>query len=201
MIVGSTQEPSLSGGMLTLLVGVKNGQDHPFVFSPDSIEAYFGDRKLKVYKYHELAAKIKTQTALAGFFYSLGSGYNYTPAQITAWSTSTSTLPNGGVQYNTNYIDGTIHDPASEELARELAEKRRREFLEDLTSTTNKVLENLSRSILKKTTIFPGEFLSGMVVLDKVGLVDSAKVINMLIKAGEEEHEFRLMPRNDQNKH
>ena len=191
-----------SGQRGNFIIAVNNGTNREIVFSTDNVTAYSNTNgqslALKVFSYDELVAEEKKRQAwataaavLQGLTDSMNAanaGYShtygtYSGSAYSSYGTST---------YGYGTYSSTTYNPAAAQAAQNAARANSEARFARLRNEGKANLSSLSSRILKKETIFPGAWHSGIVKVELPNVSDQPQVIKFMVNLGGEIHEFRF---------
>jgi hypothetical protein len=182
----------------TLVVSVFNHTDEPHVFSTENIEVFVNGDPVKVFTYDELVAEIKQQQASAALVAALN-GAAQSMNAANAGKTYHSGSYNSSYYGNSGYTgtgygsySGYSYDPAASMQAQAAVNLQTQANMKNIEAQTANSLNNLSATMLKKTTVFPQNIYGGYITLDKLPTPDEVNVVIAKITFAGEVHEFKL---------
>jgi len=146
-----------------LMVAVYNGTDAPFDFSVADIAVFVDGKRIKVYKYDELAAEIQRAQGTADLAALLLDG-----AQVSA----------AAAAGNGYYDDGSSQAQFDREMR--AADIR-----------TARKLSNLRATAVRRNTVFPHTWYDGTITLAAIPDSQPHK-LKVVVFAGDDMHVFRL---------
>lgn len=183
----------------TFVVSVLNGTDKPIVFSTEDITASASGSPLKVFSYDELVAEVENQrkwaavaAALSGMAQSMSAAQ--AGNQYTYGSYNTSYYGNRGYSgYGSGTYSGYTYNPAAAAQAQAAANAQMNQSFDNINSSANAALSDLSRKILKKETVLQNEWHGGYVKLQQAPIPETSNSILLRVLLGDEEHSFEFM--------
>lgn len=159
------------------------------------------DTQVRVYSYAELMAEEKRRQAWAAVAFGLSALGNSMQAANAGRSTSYGSFSGntygayGGSPYSaTTFGSGyvTTYDPAKAQAAQALANQQNSANLQELEAT-NAAKERELQSVLKITTLSPGQSHSGTAIFDfPKESTDDRKRMYLLVTIGSDEHIFDI---------
>jgi len=174
-----------------LLVGFANGSDHSIDFSTQNISCRSGDRVVKVYTFDELETKIKREAALLAFALAMNSASQSMAASMPQQTYSSGTVSaygSGGYAHGSYSGYSTTYNPAASAAAQAQINANTMNMMTAVASSRNIQLNSLS-SLLRRNTVSPGEFVSGVVKLHAEDIV-AGQPLRLVVSLGSEQHEF-----------
>jgi len=190
----------------TIVVSVFNGTDTSFNFSTEDIQAFVDHKPLKVYTYEELAAEVKHRQAclaLAAALQGVSRSMNAANAGNTYQSGNYNASvygSNGYNAYGSGSYTGYTYNPAAAQQAQDAANAQTQAEMRNIKFETERALQGLSSTILKKTTVFPHSWYGGYVEFEKLEDLTQPHDINILVNASGEQHEFLFKQQKVQSK-
>jgi hypothetical protein len=182
-----------SGQRPSLVVSVTNGTDASYNFSPDNIRASINGQSVKVFTYEELVAEVNSQQAWAILGAALGSAAQSFSAANSGYTYNTSYYSSGyGGNRYTPYSSYTYNSAAVQQ-AQAATNAQNQANMAAIKTQTDKALDRLSSTILRKETVFPQKTVGGYITLDKFPVPDSANEVTLNVSAGGEMHQFKFM--------
>lgn len=182
----------------TLVVSVSNGTEKPFNFSTEDMEVYVDNNPVKVFTYDELVAEVKKRQAHAAFAAAL-SGVAQSINAANAGYTYHSGTYNSSYYSNYGYsghgfgsYSGYSYNQAAALQAQNAANTQMMMNMAAINSQTNQALDELSSTILKKSTVFPQKIHGGYIKLEKIPVTKEASDVSVKINAGGEIHDFNF---------
>ena len=172
-------------GEINLFVMYQNNSNKSININPAKItvvgiDSYGKRKKLKVYSADEYIKKIKREQAWQAFGQALGNiSDSYNAGRTT--SNTTGIIGNTPFSANTNTYDAG----KQAEVNRKNMERMQQ------TATLNSIInESTKRSLLKKNTLFPNQYIAGIV---KVKHINAIK-FRISIPIGKEIHKIDFVP-------
>ncbi len=185
----SVQRPSL-------VVSVTNGTDEQYNFGPENISASVNGQSVKVFTYDELVAEVKRRQAWAAVAAALNGAAQSMNAANAGYTYNSGT-------YNSSYYgsgysgygsySGYTYNAAAVQQAQAAANAQTQANMAAIEAQTDKDLNQLSSTMLRKETVFPQKTLGGYITLDKLPVPDSANEVIINITVGSEAHQFKFM--------
>jgi hypothetical protein len=190
-------QPSKAKRQAIIVVALNRGGEAESLGYENVVVRTAAGEPVKMLTYEELRHKAKVRAGWATFFAALAAGANSYAAQQSAYGHSYGSAytrtPYGGV--STTY-SASYYSPVAAQIGQARANAENRELMGMISAKLDETLDKLDGSVLRTTTIEPGESFGGMVVFDLpkgVGLADLVVTVNY---AGEA-HELALNGRVD----
>ncbi|NHQ60863.1 hypothetical protein G9409_09780 [Chlorobium sp. BLA1] len=199
-----------SGQRGDFVIAVNNGTSQDILFSTEHITASADTNgqlsMLKVFSYDELIAEEKKRqawaavgAALQGFADSMNAanaGYSNTSGTYSG-----SVYSNYGKSANVyGSYSSTTYNSAAAQAARNTAQANSEARFARLQVEGRENLKNLSSTILKKETIFPGAWQGGIVKVALPEVVQQPQEIKLVVTVAGEPHEFTFTQEKVQGK-
>lgn len=198
-----------SGERGDFTIAVNNGTTADVVFSTDDISAQSSadgrTAPLKVYSYNELVAEEKKRQAWAAFAVAMAGAANSISAASAGYSHtygsySGSTYGSNGVSaHGYGTFSTTTYNAAAAQAAMNDAQANTAANFAALAEQGQAHLNALRTTILKKETIFPGDWHGGVVEVALPSVTDAAQEIRLDVNVGGEPHEFIFMLKKAQD--
>lgn len=198
-----------SGGRGDFTVAVNNGSTADIVFSTNDITAQSSSgsqsEPLKVYSYEDLVAEEKKRQAWAAFAVALAGAANSISAANAGYSHTYGTYSgsayasNGTSAYGYGSYSSTTYNPAAAQVALNEAQANTAANFAALEEQGQEHLRSLRTTILKKETIFPGDWHGGVVEVAMPRIADTPQEIRLDVNVGGEPHEFVFMLKKASN--
>lgn len=178
------EETVSSSDRLEFIVAVNNLTAEEIVFSTENISAVgsnLGNGEevdLHVYSYDELVAEEKknqTWQAIAVALGGIGDSMN---------------AANAGYSNTYGTYSATTYDYGAAQAAQNAADAKTNAEMARTRVEGKAALEELSSTILKMHTVFPGEWHGGTVQVDAPGGTSLESKVDIFIKFGEDNHSF-----------
>lgn len=182
----------------SLVVSVINRTNEQHVFSTENIEVFVNGESVKIYTYDELVAEIKRQQAWAAVAVALNGA-----AQSINAANAGRTYHSG--TYNSSYFgnnafsgsgygsySGYSYNSAASIQAQATINAQTQASMANIQAQTTNSLNDLSATILKKTTVFPQGTHGGYITLDKLPAPDEVNNVIAKVTFAGEVHEFKL---------
>ncbi len=176
----------------TVFVGVSNGTAEPIDFTTANITATDDGRELTVYSAEQVEAKIKRDAmwaAIATGLDAAAKSYNAAAASTSYTSGSAYAYGTGGSAYGTYSGVTTTYDPAATAAAQASINASSQAQMTAIAAATDAQLAGTA-SLLRRTTVLPGKFAGGGVVLDDS--MAKGSTIALTVDLGTEQHKFLL---------
>lgn len=206
VVVSPSPERFESNKRPTFVVSVLNRGKEALVFSTESIQVTHNKKSLKVLTYAELKEEIESNrnltamlTALSGALRSASAtGYTYNSGSYsTNYTGNYNTYGNYGSTYGsysgtgTGYYSGYTYDPAKAEAQRAAIQSETNQQIDNINTNANSALQELKQTILKKETVFPGNWHGGYIKAELLELNEKEdNTVEMTVKLNEELHRF-----------
>ena len=174
-----------------LLVGFFNGSDHAIDFSTQNISCISGSKTVKIYTFEELEKKIKSEAALLAFALAMNSASQSMAASMPQQTYSSGTVSaygSGGYAHGSYSGYSSTYNPAASAAAQAQINANTMNMMTAVGSSRNIQLNNLS-SMLRKNTVDPGEFVSGVVKLNATDII-AGEPLRLIVSLDSENHEF-----------
>lgn len=193
-------ETVTSGQRGDFVIAVNNGTSQDILFSSEDVTAYVDSNgqitALKVFSYDELVAEEKKRQAWAAVGAALqgaadsmnaaNAGYSNTYGTYSGSAYSSS----GTSAYGYGSYSSTTYNYAAAQAARNVAQANSEARFAQLEAEGRENLRNLSSTILKKETIFPGAWHGGFVKVQLPELIEKSQELKLMVNMGGESHEF-----------
>lgn len=189
-----------SGDRGDFTIAVNNGTTADVVFSTEDITAQSSTgghtASLKVYTYEELVAQEKRRQAWAAFAVAMAGAANSINAANAGYSHTYGTYSgsaygsNGTSAHGYGSYSSTTYNPAVAQAAMNDAQANTAANFALLAEQGQAQLSNLRTTILKKETIFPGDWHGGVVEVALPTVADAPQEIRLDVNVGGEPHEF-----------
>lgn len=147
---------------------------------------------VQVFTYEALVKQAKTAAAWQAFAVALSGAANaYAASQPTTVNSYGSVYGSRGVA---NYSStATVYNPANAALANSINQAQTSRSMGQIGATLDATLSNLGSSILRTTTIEPGNAFGGNVIIDKPKFAKGEEhALRVVVNFDGEEHEFRF---------
>lgn len=189
-----------SGGRGDFTIAVNNGSTADILFSTEDINAQSSSgghaEPLKVYSYDELVAEEKKRQAWAAFAVALAGAANSISAANAGYSHTYGTYSgsaygsNGTSAYGYGSYSSTTYNYAAAQAAQNAVQADTDARFAELAEQGQANLSRLRSTILKKETIFPGDWHGGVVEVAMPRVSDTPQEIRLDVNVGGEPHEF-----------
>lgn len=170
------------------------------VFGPDSNLAL---RRWYVYTYEDLVAEEQKRQAMQAIAIALqsagnsmaaaNSGYSYTNGMYSGGYTGNVYSGYGSAGYNGMYsgsYSSYTYDPGKVQIANQLNNIQTQNAFAELERNSKQALHELSKSYLKRNTVFPGTICGGLISFSTPYIPETPSEIVFVVEAGNEQHEF-----------
>jgi hypothetical protein len=199
--IRATEETYLSSKRPSFLVTVHNPTDTEFVFSTEDITVSLNDFDLAVLTYDQLVKEIKQQQMAAAIAVGFAAAANsYSAAQAGhQYNYGNTYSPYGYGTYpnsTNNFYSGYSYNAAAAQQAQAAAQQQNQANFALLQAETEKALNEVSNTILRKQTVMPGQWHGGVVKVEKPSLEKGINVVEISINAGEDQHKFKFLLEN-----
>lgn len=174
-----------------LFVGFANGSEHSIDFSTKNISCKSGSQTVKIYTFEELEKKIKHEAAMMALALALNSASQSMAASMPQHTYSSGTVSAyGSGGYAQGYYSGfsTTYNPAANAAAQAQINANTMNMMASVASSRDIQLNNLS-SMLRRNTVNPGSFVSGIVKLHSEDIT-ARQPLRLVVNVDAEEHEF-----------
>lgn len=175
----STSRPSL-------LIGIKNYSSSSFVFSIKDMEVLLEDTLVKIFSYRELIDEAEQSASDAMLSHALSGLNNAINSDQYGYTYHRGFTDN----YNTAY-SGYTYDPLKSQQARIEANRQMLYGIDQKNKHLKKTRKRLD-TVIKKTTINPGDWYGGVIFMDKIPYKNESQTIQLKVNAGGESHIFNL---------
>ena len=202
VVVAPDTETVTSGQRGDFVIAVNNGTSQDILFSTEDVTASANTNgqltALKVFSYDELIAEEKnrkTWAAVAAALQGVGDSMNAANAGYskTYGTYSGSAYSNYGKSVSGyGSYSSTTYNYAAAQAARNTAQANSEARFARLDAEGRENLKNLSSTILKKETIFPGAWHGGIVKVDLPEVVEQPQEIKLFVNVAGEHHEFKF---------
>ncbi len=147
---------------------------------------------LRVFTYDQLVKEAKTAATWAAVAVALSGAANaYAASQPTTVNTYGSA--SGNLGYANYASTSTIYNPANAALANSLNQAQTSRSINQIGATLDATLGSLGSSVLRTTTIEPGNAFGGNVIVDKPKFAKGEEAtLRVVVTFSGEEHEFRF---------
>lgn len=189
-----------SGDRGDFTVAVNNGSTADIVFSTEDISARSSaggqTAPLKVYSYDELVAEEKKRQAWAAFAIALAGAANTMSAATAGYSHTYGSYSgsaygsHGASAHSYGSFSTTTYNAAAAQAALNDAQANTSANFARLAEQGQAHLQALRTTILKKETIFPGDWHGGVVEVALPNVSDTPQEIRLDVNVGGEPHEF-----------
>lgn len=193
-----------SGHRANFIIAVKNGSNEEIILSTDNITANLkgensmSDMSLMVFTYEDLVREEKKRQAWAAVAAGLeGIGESMTAANA-GYSNTTGTYSEsaysstGDSAYGYGSYSSTTYDYAAAQEAQNAANFRSEARFDQLASEGRDNLQALSSRILKKHTVYPGDWHGGIVKIQMPRVSDIPNLFVVDINVDNEMHSFHF---------
>lgn len=147
---------------------------------------------VQVFTYEQLVREAKTAAAWQTFAVALAAGANaYAAAQPTTYNTYGSAYGNRG--YVNYQATTTVYNPTTAAISNQINQAQTERSLGQISATLNSTLSSLGGSILRTTTVRPGEAFGGQVMVDRPKFAKGEDPsIRVVVDFAGEQHEFKF---------
>jgi hypothetical protein len=202
VVIAPQAEKTRSGERANFTVAVKNETQNEILFSTENVSAFKKDAKtgdlvaLKVYSYEELVNEEKRRQAWAAVAAALQGMSEAMNASNAGYSTTRGTYSgsayssSGASAYGYGSYYGTTYNSGAAQAAQDAARARSDARISNLQSEGEANLRHLASTILKKQTIFPGQWHGGAINVEMPPLDEAPQTIEFLVDVGDEKHLF-----------
>lgn len=194
-----------SGHRANFIIGVRNGGEDDIVFSTGNIAITMSGSKdraktnsLKVYSYEDLVKEEKKRQAWAALATAIGAvgdslsaasaGYSHTYGSYSGSAYSSY----GTSAYGHGTYSATTYNPGAAQAAQNAAQTKSAAQFAQIQEEGRATLQALASTILKKQTIFPGEWHGGVVKVRMPRVRKAPTEFVVKINVDGEEHLFQF---------
>ena len=187
-----------SDGRPKIIVSVLNGTDKPFNFSTENIRVNLDGEPHKVFTYDELVEEVKREQVWAAVAAALGgiadsmnaanAGHTYNSGTTNVYAYDNY----GNSAYGSGTYSGYTYNAAAAQQAQAAANARTQANMEAINSRSEQSLNELSSTILKKSTVIPQTWHGGYVAIAKIPNSEQPHDIQVIVTIAGESHEFFL---------
>jgi len=193
-----------SGHRGDFFVAVMNGTNKEFTFSTDNITAEAqgnpatSNVELKIFNYDDLRREERSRRRWAAIGAALQGAGEAVQASNAGYSSShgsfsgTTYGDNGSTTYDSGTFHATTYNESATQAAQDRIQDKTESRLNRIDAASRASLEELSRSVLKKQTVFPGEWFGGMVKIEQPYLFESTPNITISINFAGETHKIKF---------
>lgn len=185
-------------GRMALAVVAFNEGDTPANIGFENVSVTTGSgRPVRTYSFEQLTREARTAAAWQAFAVALGSAANaYAASQPATVNTYGSVYGSGGYATYTGHT--TIYNPSATAAANQLNQIQTANNLDRIASTLEATLAGLDGSVLRTTTIDPGQAAGGTVIADKPKFGKGEQQdVRVMVTFNGEEHEFSFSVRRN----
>lgn len=197
------ETPTIQSGVrANFIIAVRNGCGKDIILSTENITArlqdgnFVSDASMKVYSYEELVREEKKRQAWAAVAVALQGMSESMNAANAGYSNtygtySGSTYSNYGASaYGHGTYSSTTYDYCATQAAQNAANDRSEARFSQLAAEGRANLQALSSRIMKKQTIFPGEWHGGIVKIHMPQIGDTPNSFVVEVDVASELHSF-----------
>jgi hypothetical protein len=147
---------------------------------------------VRVYSYEELAKQAKNAAMWQAIAVGLSASANaYAASQPATVNTTGSIYGRGG--YTNFNSSTTVYNPANAALANSINQANTERSMAQISGTLESTLAGLGESVLRTTTISPGEAFGGNVIADKPKFAKGEdQSLRVVVQFAGEQHEFKF---------
>jgi hypothetical protein len=147
---------------------------------------------VRVYSYEQLVKQAKNAAMWQAIAVGLAAGANaYSASQPTTVQTNGSIYGSGGYAHYAS--NTTVYNPTNAALANAVNDANTQRSMSQIGATLDATLAGLGNSVLRTTTIVPGEAFGGNIIADKPRFAKGDEpALRVLVTFAGEEHEFRF---------
>lgn len=201
--VAPKDETVTSGQRGDFIIAVNNGTSQDIIFSSADVTAFTNINSqltmLKVFGYDELVAEEKKRQKRAAFAAALQGVSDSMNATNAGYSNTYGTYSgsafsnNGNSAYSYGSYSSTTYNYAAAQAARNAAQARSEARMARIDAEGRENLRNLSSTILKKETIFPGAWHGGIVKVELPKVSEQPQEVDLVVDIAGEKHKFRFI--------
>lgn len=192
--VRAAQNSYSSDSRPSFIISFMNGTTEPVDFSTSNIKAEASGKDLHVFTHQEMVDEIESKrkwaafsAALTGMSQSLNAanaGNQYTYGNYTSNYSSMGYRATGYGTYSSH-----TYNPAAAQQAQALANHQMAQNVASINSSADVSLSRLSSEILKRETVYPGQWYGGRIEIENP---DTQSMLTISVKLSGEEHIFRF---------
>lgn len=192
-VVGVAPTSTAFEGRVVLRVVAFNDSEANGNFGIENVRVFTSSGKIvRVFTYDQLVKEAKNKAAWQAFAVAMAASANAyaasQPATINSYGTAYGA--NGTLNYSST---STIYNPANTALTNSINQSQTRSNINQITESLDATLSGLGSSILRTTTIEPGNSFGGNVVMDRpVFAADEDRTLRVIVSFDGEEHEFKF---------
>ena len=200
--VAPDTETVTSGQRGDFVIAVNNGTSQDILFSTEDVTASANTNgqftSLKVLSYDELIAEEKNRKAWAAVAAALQGVGDSMNAANAGYSKTYGTYSGSAYSNYGKSVSGygsyssTTYNYTAAQAARNTPQANSEARFARLDAESRENLKNLSSTILKKETIFPGAWHGGIVKVDLPEVVEQPQEIKLVVNVAGEHHEFKF---------
>lgn len=182
----------------TFIVAVRNTTNTPFNFSTENISISVDKNTLKVFSYEELVAEIEAQRRNMAIIAALGAlgrtmQANQTAHQYHSGSFDTSYYgPSGYRGHGHGTYSGYTYNPNAALQAHLESNIQTIRDVEFIRANAERQLSNLQNTILRKETVFPGQWFGGYIKTGQFPIPKNEKIVSIEVKIAKEIYRFKF---------
>ena len=145
---------------------------------------------VRVFTYEQLVKEAKTAAAWQAVAVALAAGANaYAAAQPTTYNTYGSAYGSRG--YVNYQASTTVYNSANAAIANQINQAQTSRSMDQISASLDATLTSLGTSMLRTTTIEPGNAFGGQVVIEKPKFAKGeAQTLRVVVTFAGEDHEF-----------
>ena len=178
---------SQSSGKAILFVGIRNNSKRAFNFGTENIAADSNGKPLQVYSYEELASNVQSSANWRRVGIALGAAsQSMAASQPSRTYVQGNVYGYGGQQVASYNAYGTTYDPVAAQAAQAAIQTQAQAQAAQVAAETQASMTQLN-SVLRTTTIAPGQVYGGVVEVSTNGATGSFAVH---VDAGGDQHVF-----------
>ena len=181
-------------GQMSLGVVAFNDGQTPANLGTENVHVFTANgTPVPVLTYEELAKRAKRAAAWATFAVALSGAANaYAASQPTTVNSYGSVYGSRG-GYATYSSTSTVYNPANAALANSINQANTTRSLNQINATLESTLNGLGNSVLRTTTVQPGQAFGGNVILDTPKFAKGEEqALRVVVDFNGEAHEFRF---------
>ena len=187
--IAATDSPVES--RLGLGVGLFNSSDSQANVGPENVSvATVSGTTVRVWTYEALVKEAKTRAAWMAVAVAMSGAANaYAAAQPATINSYGTAYGRGGS--STYSASSTIYNPANSVAAQQMVQANTNRNISQISGQLGEVLGSLKGSVLRLTTVRPGEIGAGVIVIDKPKFKkDEPNNLRITIRFNGDVHEF-----------
>ena len=180
------------------LVGCLNRGNRVLTFSTGNVSCVSGSDEIAIYTYESLQKRIKREANFEALAVALGQASQAMAASMpkTSYGSGSASVYGTGGYAQANVVGTTTtYDPAATAAAQAQINATSMRQMEQIVSSKNIRIDNLD-VLLRKNSIEPGQFVSGVVKLNTKRL-RTGNPLNLMVTIDGEVHTFSFITTTD----